>query len=50
MNFSEKKFVNRTAIMGHTIIDTVLFLAYLLEVFKGSRTIGYFVFFSLLTV
>ena len=50
MNFSEKKYVNRTAILGHTIIDTVLFLAYLIEVFKGSRTIGYFTFFSLMTV
>lgn len=50
MNFSEKKYVNRTAIIGHTIIDTVLFLAYLLEVFKGSRTIGYFAVFAVLTV
>lgn len=50
MNFSEKKYVNRTAIIGHTIIDTVLFLAYLLEVFKGSRTIGYFAVFAVMTV
>lgn len=50
MNFSEKKYVNKTTITGHTIIDTVLFLAYLLEVFKGSRTIGYFAVFAVLTV
>lgn len=50
MGFSEKKYVNRTAIMGHTIIDTVLFLAYLMEVFKGSRTIGYFSLFAVMTV
>ncbi|MCM1065684.1 MAG: methyl-accepting chemotaxis protein [Eubacterium sp.] len=50
MKFSEKKYVNRTALLGHTIIDTVLFLAYLLEVFKGSRTIGYFAIFAVLTV
>lgn len=50
MNFSEKKYVNRTAITGHTIIDTVLFFAYLLEVFKGSRTIGYFAVFAVLTM
>lgn len=50
MNFSEKKYVNKTALMGHTIINSVLFLAYLLEVFKGSRTIGYFAFFAVLTV
>lgn len=50
MNFSEKGYVNRTAMIGHTIIDVVLFLAYLLEVFKGSRTIGYFAVFALMTV
>ena len=50
MNFSEKKYVNSTAIKGHTIIDTILFAAYLLEVLKGSRTIGYFAIFALLTV
>ena len=49
-NFSEKGFVNRVALIGHTIIDTVLFLAYALEVFKGSRTLGYFAIFSLLCV
>ncbi len=48
--FSEKGFVNRIALLGHTIIDTVLFLAYAVEVFKGSRTLGYFVVFSLLCV
>lgn len=50
MNFSEKKYANRTAMIGHTMIDTVLFLAYLLEVFKGSRTIGYFMVFAVMTV
>lgn len=50
MNFSEKKYVNKTALMGHTIIDSVLFLAYLLEVFKKSRGIGYFAIFAVLTV
>ncbi len=50
MNFSEKKFVNKTAVLGHTIIDTVLFLAYLVEVFRGDRTIGYFAVFSVMTV
>lgn len=50
MNFSEKKYVNKTAILGHTIIDTVLFLAYLMEVFKGSRTIGYFAVFAAMAV
>lgn len=46
--FSEKGFVNYNAMMGHTIIDIVLFLAYAVELFKGSRTLGYFVIFALL--
>lgn len=50
MNFSEKRYVNRMTMIGHTIIDAVLFFAYLLEVFKGSRTIGYFAIFAVLTV
>lgn len=50
MKFSEKAYVNRTAIMGHTIIDTILLIAYALELFKGSRTLGYFSFFALLCV
>lgn len=50
MNFSEKKYVNRTALTGHTIIDVVLFLAYSLEVFKGSRTISYFSIFAVMTM
>lgn len=49
MNFSEKKYVNKTALKGHTIIDSILFLAYLLEVMKGSRTPGYFAVFAVLT-
>ncbi len=49
-NFSEKAHVNRTAILGHTIIGVVLFLAYSLELFKGSRTIGYFAIFSLVCI
>lgn len=50
MNFSEKKYVNKTALKGHTIIDSILFLAYLLEVMKGSRTPGYFAVFAVMTV
>lgn len=50
MKFSEKAYVNRTAIIGHTIIDSILLFAYALEVFKGSRTLGYFSVFALLCV
>ena len=45
---SEKAYINRIAIIGHAIIDAVLVLAYAVEVMKGSRTIGYYCFFSLL--
>lgn len=48
--FSEKSIVNRTAIQGHTVIDAVLFLAYAIEVFKGSRTLGYFIVFAIMCV
>lgn len=48
--FSEKGHVNRTAVLGHTIIGVVLFAAYALEFFKGSRTLGYFLIFSLICI
>lgn len=47
-NFSEKGYINHMALTGHTIIGTVLFAAYGLELFKGARTPGYFAVFSLL--
>lgn len=50
MEYSEKSYINRVAITGHTIIDTVLVLAYALEMFKGSRTPGYFTVFALLCI
>lgn len=46
--FSEKKYVNRMALLGHTIMGAILFLAYGVELYKGSRTIGYFALFSLM--
>ena len=42
MKYSEKAYINRMAITCHTIVDAVLFVAYLLEWVKGSRTLGYF--------
>ena len=48
--YSEKAYINHMTILGHTIIVTVLFLAYTLELIKGSRTIGYYTVFSLLAV
>lgn len=48
MRFSEKEYVNRKAITGHTIVAVVLLLAYLLECFKGARTVGYTVIMAIL--
>lgn len=48
MKFSEKAYVNRTAILGHTMIDIVLAVAYAVELLKGSRTIGYYSVFAFL--
>ena len=48
MKLSEKAFVNKMAIICHTIIDVILMLAYTLELVKGSRTITYYAVFSLL--
>ncbi len=44
----ERSLINNVAIVCHTVILVVLMLAYALEVFKGSRTIGYYAIFSAL--
>lgn len=48
MKLSEKAYINRAALWCHTIISVVLSLAYLLELLKGSRTIGYTCVFAAL--
>ncbi len=50
MKFSEKAFINKTAITGHTIVDAVLVFAYALELVKGARTVGYYAVFALLCI
>lgn len=50
MKLSEKAYINRAAIMCHTIIDVVLVLAYMLELFKGNRTVGYICVFTALCI
>ena len=47
---SEKQYVNKAAITCHVAIGVILFTAYLIEVLKGSRTIGYFVIFAALNL
>ena len=42
MNFSEKAFANRIAIICHSIIDIVIVLTYLIECLKGHCSIVYF--------
>jgi len=47
---SEKQYVNKAAITCHIVICATLFFAYLAEVIKGSRTVGYFAIFAALDV
>ena len=46
MKLSEKAYINRMAVVCHTIIDAVLALAYLVELLKGARTVGYICIFA----
>jgi len=50
MKLSEKAFVNKVAILCHTIIDVVLLAAYTLELIKGSRTPLYYTVFAFFCV
>lgn len=45
--FDGAKAMNKVAIVCHAVIVVVLELAYLLEVVKGSRSMGYYLIFSL---
>lgn len=49
MNMNEMAYINRQAILGHGILDAVIFLAYLVEYFKGSRSLVYTLVMLLLT-
>lgn len=46
----ERKEVNRAAIFCHTVLAAILVAAYAVEVFKGSRSIGYYAVFALLAL
>lgn len=48
MNKSDIKKCNKVTVISHAIICGLISAAYLIEVLKGSRTIGYFVIISLL--
>lgn len=40
-NQGEQERINKAVILFHTITDCILTLAYLLEFFKGARTLPY---------
>lgn len=44
-NTSETKIVNRTMAIVYSIIAFILVVAYIIEAFKGRRTIGYLIVF-----
>ncbi len=46
----ENRKINKCLMQGWTVISTVLFAAYVLEVVKGNRTIPYFIVFSLMNL
>lgn len=46
--FNEKKIANQKMIRGYTIIASILMIAYLVELLKGSRSIGYIFVFAVL--
>ena len=46
MKITEKSYVNRFAILCHVITAVVLFAAYTIEFFNGSRTLSYYAIFS----
>lgn len=50
MKLSEKAYINKAALWCHTIIDVVLALAYMLELLKGARTVGYICVFTALCI
>lgn len=50
MKLSEKAYINRAAIGCHTFVGVVLVLAYMLELLKGARSVGYICVFTVLGV
>lgn len=48
--FDGAKAMNKVAMACHVVIVIVLELAYLIEVIKGSRTVGYYVLFSVIAI
>ena len=39
--FNEKMYMNKKFLTGYGVISAVLFVAYIIELIKGNRTLGY---------
>lgn len=48
--FSSHAYVNKVALISHLVIDTILLIAYAIELVKGARTVGYFSIFALFCI
>lgn len=48
MVFNEKEYMNKKFLTGYSIIISVLFIAYVIELLKGNRTFGYTAVFTLI--
>lgn len=49
-HFSEKKLINKSALICYVVITVILTGAYFLELIKGSRTVTYFIVFAMITL
>ncbi|MCM1569686.1 MAG: methyl-accepting chemotaxis protein [Roseburia sp.] len=50
MKLTEKGYCNKWVVIGHGVIDSVLFAAYTLEFIKGSRTLPYLLIMAAFTI
>ena len=44
--YSEKRVVNRVCTLSYSFISVILLVAYLVELMKGNRTLGYILVFA----
>lgn len=48
--FNEKHKVNQTSMICYAVLVFILFAAYMLELVKGNRTVGYIMVFDILLI
>ena len=46
--FNEKRKVNQTSMICYAVLVFILFAAYMLELVKGNRTVGYIMIFDII--